>query len=124
MENAVSWFEIPATDLKRAKTFYESVFQIQMHGMTLGNGLKMALFPVQNGTVGGALCEHPRFYFPGHQGTLVYLNGNPDLELILDRIRALGVKVLIPKTQISPERGQMALFGDSEGNRDALHSVL
>ena len=95
-----------------------------MHDMTLGNELKMALFPVQNGTVGGALCEHPRFYLPGHQGTLVYLNGNPDLELMLDRIRALGGKVLIPKTQISPERGHMALFEDSEGNRIALHSVL
>ena len=28
--NAINWFEIPATDISRAKKFYESIFEIAM----------------------------------------------------------------------------------------------
>jgi len=30
MNNAVCWFEIPVTDMNRAKTFYESIFDIEI----------------------------------------------------------------------------------------------
>ena len=73
--------------------------------------------------LGGALAEHSEFYFPGNQGTLVYLNGDPDLQAVLDRLEASGGRVLVPKTQISPEYGHMAIFEDSEGNRVALQSA-
>ena len=33
-----------------------------------------------------------------------------------------GGKILMPKTQISPEIGYMAFFADTEGNRVAVHS--
>ncbi|MGH2568517.1 MAG: VOC family protein [Bacteroidota bacterium] len=122
-KHAVSWFEIPADDLQRAKKFYEAIFETTLNEMTLANNLKMALFPTEDGTVGGALCEHHEFYHPGHQGPLVYLNGNPDLQAVLDRVTKQGGKVLIPKRQISPDRGYMAVIEDSEGNRIALHSV-
>ena len=123
MKNAVHWFDIPASDLARAKAFYEAVFGIEMTEMTLPNGLKMALFPIEPGGVGGALAEHSEFYFPGDQGPLVYLNGDPDLQAVLDRLEASGGRVVVPKTQISPEHGYMAVFEDSEGNRVALHSA-
>lgn len=122
LQHAVNWFEIPASDIKRAKAFYESIFNVKFGEMVLANNLKMALFPTEAGTVGGALCEHPDFYHPGSQGPLVYLNGNPDLQTILDRIPKFGGKVLVPKTQISDQYGYMAVFEDCEGNRIALHS--
>lgn len=34
-----------------------------------------------------------------------------------------GGKIVVPKTEISPEYGHMAVFIDTEGNRVALHSV-
>lgn len=55
--------------------------------------------------------------------TLVYLNANPDVQLVLDRIVAAGGKILVPKTEISPEIGYMGVFMDSEGNRVALHAI-
>ncbi|HXG37393.1 MAG TPA: VOC family protein [Bacteroidota bacterium] len=122
MNNALNWFEIPASDIKRAKAFYEAIFNVKFGEMVLANNLKMALFPTETGTVGGALCEHPDFYRPGYQGPLVYLNGNPDLQTVLDRIPKFGGKVLVPKTQISDQYGYMAVFEDCEGNRLALHS--
>jgi predicted enzyme related to lactoylglutathione lyase len=54
---------------------------------------------------------------------LVYLNGNPDVQNVLDKVEAAGGKILVPKTQISPEHGYMAVFADTEGNRIGLHAI-
>jgi uncharacterized protein len=122
-QHVIAWFEIPVDDLDRAKTFYENILQITMHPMEFPSGLKMAMFPGEEGMVGGALCHHPEFYRPATDGSLVYLNGNPDLQNILDRIPKAGGEILVPKTQITPEYGYMAVFRDTEGNRVALHSI-
>jgi hypothetical protein len=45
------------------------------------------------------------------------------VQLILDKIVAAGGRIVVPKTEISPEYGYMAVFIDSEGNRVALHST-
>jgi predicted enzyme related to lactoylglutathione lyase len=123
VKHAVHWFEIPAADMERAKTFYQGAFGIELQEVTLANDLKLAMFPTEGGGVGGALAEHPDFYIPGSEGPLVYLNADPDLQEVLDRIEEQGGKVLVPKTQISEENGHMAVFLDSEGNRIALHSM-
>jgi predicted enzyme related to lactoylglutathione lyase len=31
--NALNWFEMPVTDLKRAQDFYEGIFNMQMVGL-------------------------------------------------------------------------------------------
>jgi predicted enzyme related to lactoylglutathione lyase len=123
-KNAISWFEIPAIDLDRAQKFYETIFDIQMIAMDMPQ-LKMRLFPIDDPmNIGGAICSSGDFYKPSAEnGPLVYLNGNPDVQLILDKIKSAGGQVLIPKTQISPEHGYMAVFLDTEGNRVALHSL-
>jgi uncharacterized protein len=120
--NAVNWFEIAATDLKRATKFYETVFDITMGQMDTG-GAKMALFPSEGagGAVGGALVQSS-MHKPSATGSFVYLNGNPNLQLVLDRIPKAGGKVTVPKTQISKEYGYMAFFTDTEGNTIAVHS--
>jgi predicted enzyme related to lactoylglutathione lyase len=120
--NTLNWFEIPVTDFDRAKKFYETVFGISMYVMDFG-GFKMGMFPSEpgNGKLTGAIVKG-EWYKPSQDGTLVYLNANPDLQIALDKIEAAGGKVLRPKTQISPEYGNMAMFIDTEGNRLALHS--
>jgi len=56
-------------------------------------------------------------------GPLIYLNANPDVRGVLDKVEAAGGTVMMPKTEISPEYGFMALFMDTEGNRIGLHSI-
>jgi predicted enzyme related to lactoylglutathione lyase len=123
-KNAISWFEIPAVDLTRAQKFYEAIFDIQMIPMDMPQ-LQMRMFPIESPVnIGGALCHSGDFYKPSTEnGPLVYLNANPDVQNILDKIEAAGGKIVIPKTEISPEYGHMAVFIDTEGNRIALHSV-
>jgi len=124
-KNAISWFEIPTTDLERAQKFYETIFTTSLIPLDLQN-LRMRMFPIENqmSGIGGALCHNKDFYKPSStDGPLIYLNGNPDVQSVLDKVEAAGGKVLVPKTQISPEYGYMAVIIDTEGNRIALHSV-
>lgn len=123
-KNAISWFEIPAADLSRAQKFYEMIFDITMIPMDTPN-IKMRMFPLQDMMgVGGALVHNADFYKPSAtEGPLIYLNANPDVQLILDKVETAGGKIMVPKTQISPEYGYMAVLMDTEGNRVALHSI-
>ncbi|MBC7872349.1 MAG: VOC family protein [Ferruginibacter sp.] len=125
MENAISWFEIGTTDLDRATKFYETVFGVALAPMDLPN-IKMRMFPLDDMSkgVGGALVDSGGFHKPSAtDGPLIYLNGNPDLQNILDKVEAAGGKIMMPKTEISPEYGNMAVIIDTEGNRIGLHSV-
>ncbi len=125
MRNAISWFEIPATDLNRAQQFYEALFGFSMKPLETPD-LKMRMFPVNDMMtgVGGAIVDSGGFHTPSATaGPLIYLNANPDVQQVLDKVEAAGGKILVPKTQISPEYGYMAVILDTEGNRIALHSV-
>ena len=122
LRNAITWFDIPVTNMERAVTFYQHLFNIELHQLSFGNGLKMAIFPVEEGTVSGALTLHQDHYIPSKTGCLVYLNGNPDLQILLDKVEPNGGKILLSKSLISEHWGFMCLFEDTEGNRIAIHS--
>lgn len=125
MNNAISWFEIPTTDISRAQKFYETIFGIQLMPMDMDN-IKMRMFPLDDmmTQVGGAIVDSGGFHKPSlTEGPLIYLNGNPDVQLIMNRVEAAGGKIMVPKTQISPDYGYMAVFVDTEGNRIGLHSI-
>lgn len=124
-KNFGGWFEIPVADMERAIVFYETVFNCKLSRNTMGP-LDMAWFPWSTGGEGaaGSLVRHPDFYKPSMEGTLLYLISRTDnLADELSRIEGAGGKILVPKTQISPEHGYMAVFTDTEGNRLALHSL-
>ncbi len=125
MNNAISWFEIGTEDLERARKFYETIFQIEMNFMKFPN-IKMCLFPLDDPTKGvaGSLVDSGGFHKPSStDGPLIYLNANPDVQFILDRVEDAGGKIMVQKTSISTEFGHIAVILDSEGNRIALHSV-
>jgi predicted enzyme related to lactoylglutathione lyase len=123
-KNAVSWIEIPATDLDRAQKFYEEILQVGLIKMDFPN-LKMRILPIEDPMgIGGALVNTAGFHRPSAtDGPLVYLNANPDVQLVLDRVEKAGGKILVPKTMISPDYGYMGVILDSEGNRIAFHST-
>ncbi len=125
MDNAISWFEIPATDIDRAQKFYETIFQITMQPMDF-EGVKMRMFPIDDPMkgIGGTIIDTGGFHKPSAtDGPLIYLNGNPDLQIILDRVEAAGGTILSAKKTISDEYGDMGIFLDTEGNRIALHNI-
>jgi predicted enzyme related to lactoylglutathione lyase len=119
MHDAINWFEIPVTDMARAVKFYNEIFGLQMEASS-GGGFATAIFPY-NGGVGGGLVAGDG-YTPNPNGSLIYLNANPNLSVVLARVKGAGGQVIKTKTDIG-ENGYFAVFLDSEGNRIALHSM-
>ncbi|WP_159475074.1 VOC family protein [Dyadobacter sp. 3J3] len=117
--NALNWFEISVTDIERAQKFYETIFEVTMHPMEM-MGMQMSMFPSESPKSCGALVQSPN-HKPSTEGAVIYLNANPDLQLVLDRIEKAGGQVTMPKTSIG-ENGNMAFFIDTEGNMVGLHS--
>ncbi len=120
--NSLNWFEIPVTDMPRAKHFYQVAFGVHMPEMTM-MGMDMAFFPYGQGSgkASGALVKSA-FHKPSTEGTVVYLNANPDMNPVLERIATEGCQVTMPKTLIDEQTGYMAFFIDTEGNRVGIHS--
>jgi predicted enzyme related to lactoylglutathione lyase len=126
LSNALNWFEIPVLNFERAKIFYETLFQYQMPESTVGDArMGFFLHDMDGGKVGGAIVYQPELMQPSMQGTVVYLNCQPDLQLVLDRVVNAGGEILVEKTLISPDQhlGYWAMMKDTEGNRVALHSM-
>lgn len=115
----VSWFEIPALDFQQAVDFYQHIFGITMpQNITTSNA--MAFFPTSSG-IGGAVVSGSG-YVPSDSGSLIYLNGGDDLSVVLNKVVEAGGRIIMPKTLISEESGNFAVFIDSQGNKLALHS--
>jgi uncharacterized protein len=120
-ENSLNWFEISVKDIKRAKKFYETIFEIKMDEIVM-MGMKMAFFPFdqKSGKASGGICES-KMHKPSKDGAKIYLNANPDLKKALAKVEKAGGKITMPKTSLGPN-GFMAFFTDTEGNSVGLHS--
>lgn len=120
--NALDWFEIPALDFRRAKSFYSAIFDFSMPEIQMGPNTMGFLLHEQGKGVGGAIVKG-QDYVPAEKGSLVYLSAGSDLSVVLARVAPAGGRVLVGKTQIAPELGFYALIVDSEGNKVGLHSA-
>ena len=123
--NILNWFEIPVSDLKRARMFYETILDIEMTLRTDGEA-EGAFFPYNpnivqatSGRITGVLSKSNR-NSPSSNGTMVYINASPDIQLVLDKVEKAGGRIVVPKTALP--FGSIAVIIDSEGNRIGLHA--
>jgi predicted enzyme related to lactoylglutathione lyase len=125
--NAITWFEIPVRDMKRAKEFYEIVLDIKLISAKAEGGMEaMELFPrlpdVSMGrtdVVSGALIKADRLH-PAGDGIMIYLNANPEIDKAIARISPAGGKLILPKTK-NPA-GYVCIFEDTEGNKMGMYA--
>jgi uncharacterized protein len=123
--NVITWFEIPVSDIDRAKTFYETILDIEM--ITRKDGDDEAVFfpfdpkvvQATSGRVTGVLSKAARNN-PSANGTMVYLNASPSIQTVLDKVEQAGGKIWTPKIQIPA--GWIAVILDTEGNKVGLHA--
>jgi uncharacterized protein len=122
-KHAITWAEIPVSDFARAKKFYSTIYDYEMPEMMMGpNQMGFLLYDQTNGGIGVAIVKGEG-YVPTNQGVKIYLNGGSDLNTVLNRVKKAGGKVVLPKTQITPDMGHFGMFEDSEGNYISLHSI-
>ena len=119
--NPVGWFEIPVKEMKRAKAFYQHVFDAKLEVQKMG-ACRMAFFSMTDKTYGaaGALVEGEG-YKPSVSGVLVYFFV-ADIEATLALAKEEGGRILLPKMSIG-EYGFIGWFRDCEGNRVGLHAM-
>lgn len=123
--NIINWFEIPVSDIDRAKVFYETILDIQM--VKRGDGDDEAVFfpfnpdvvQATSGRVTGVLSKSAR-NTPSGNGTIIYINASPAIQPVLDKVEKAGGKIIAPKTLIPA--GFIAIISDTEGNKVGLHA--
>ncbi|OWY60907.1 lactoylglutathione lyase [cyanobacterium TDX16] len=117
--NPIVWCEIYVQDMDRAKSFYESVFQMKLEKLE-SPGMDMWAFPMAMDKVGasGALVKMEGVK-SGGSGTIPYFHCD-EVAIELERVVAAGGQIQQPKTSIS-QYGFMALIVDTEGNMIGLH---
>jgi predicted enzyme related to lactoylglutathione lyase len=123
--NVINWFEIPVTNVDRAKQFYETVLDIEMSVQKMGDD-EMVFFPRKpdtvmalSGKVSGALVKSEQAK-PSADGVMIYINASPSVQTALDKVEAAGGKIVQPKNKIPA--GLIAIIMDTEGNKIGLHS--
>src|SRR3981189_3373689 len=93
--HAINWFEIPTTDLERAATFYEKLFDRKIRREHFGE--PMAIFMSSKEGVGGTLVQRAD-QAPSDSGVLIYLNADGVLDAAVARVPKIGGSVLVPVT--------------------------
>lgn len=113
-QNAAVWFEIPVTDMKRAKAFYGAVLEAELKDDNTGSN-PMAIFPASETGIAGHL-------YPGKPaagaGNTVHLASPDPLEAALERVRENGGEVTSEIITIPP--GRFAYCLDPDGNSIGL----
>ena len=121
--NAIDWFEIPVRNMDRAAAFYEALLGTTIRRETIGpNALGVFTYDVEQG-VGGCLLAGDNVPAPSLDGSLVYLNAGPSLDVVVARVEAAGGRVLVPKVTLPGDMGCFVHIADTEGNRVGLHAL-
>ena len=124
-KNPVGWFEIYVTDMKRARTFYETVLGTKLDKLEspAGDMSEMWTFPMEMGAAGagGALCKMDGGPAGSGNSVIIYFMCD-DCANEAKKAAANGGKIMKDKMSIG-QYGFIALVTDPEGNVIGLHSM-
>jgi len=111
--NAVVWFEIPVTDMEKAKAFYGRVLMTELHDDNTGPN-PMAVFAYSGGDAGVSGHLYPGKPATGGAGPTVHLPLPDSVEAGMERVKEAGGRVLSPVIEIPA--GRFAYCLDPDGN--------
>lgn len=121
-QHAINWFEIPVHNLDRAADFYETLLASPLRRETIATS-QLGIFSSDETGVGGCLIAGDEVPAPAANGTLIYLNAKPSLDVVLARVEAAGGRITTPKVKLPGDMGVFAHITDTEGNRVGLHAL-
>jgi len=120
MPNPIVHFEIPADDVARAQTFYQNVFgwKIKQMPMPAGGLEYYGVTTRKDGEAGinGGLMKRN---MPG-QPFANYV-AVKSIDEFLAKVTASGGSVILPRQEIAPGMGSIAVFKDTEENMMGLY---
>ena len=98
MKKIIAFFEIPATDFRRAVDFYETVLGVQLPTFECETE-KMACFTEEGETVGAISYASNFDFLPSTHGVLIHFNCE-DIEQTLEKVLLKGGKLSFPKQRL------------------------
>ena len=102
--------ELNTTDIGKAKSFYESLFDWQLEDVDLGGGFVYTMIRVGDGT-GGGMMTHP---MPGAPSSWLPYVLVDDIAQATERARALGATIIRDQLDV-PGAGTLSIFADPTG---------
>jgi hypothetical protein len=122
--NPVNWFEIYVQDTARAKTFYETVFNVTLEKLEApGPGVsEMWMFPSEQKAPGAAGALVKMEGGPSNGNSVIVYFSCDDCAVEAKRVPAAGGRIMKDKFPIG-QYGFIALVDDTEGNVIGLHSM-
>lgn len=98
MKHLINWVEIPALDIERAKRFYSKILGgISFTDYPMPDArYKYSLFPSEDSFNAGALVQSPD-HTPSADGVVVYLDGEKDMDKILNEVKNAGGRLSCTK---------------------------
>jgi uncharacterized protein len=113
-QNAAVWFEIPVTDLAKAKAFYGAVLKNELTDQDMGPN-KTVVFTAEGGVAGHLYPGKPS---ASGTGITIHLAVPEPLEESVARFSAHGGQVVSPVVEIPA--GRFAYGLDLDGNSIGL----
>lgn len=120
MSDALTWFEIPSTDINRAQKFYEEVLQVKLFDPKTPYPAR--IFPAPEPDVKGAVTVRENRE-PADKGTIIFLRLNGDVDAAIERVKAAGGEIVVPKYRVPNVPGEMFALKDTEGNVVGVHAL-
>ena len=112
--HAAIWFEIPVTDMERARAFYGAVLQNEL-SLNEDGPNPMAMFAAKDR---GSVAGHVYPGKPAAAGTTIHLAIAAPIEAAMERVTGNGGQVVSPVIEIPA--GRFAYCLDPDGNSFGL----
>lgn len=110
MSNPFVHVELATTDLDRAKSFYQSLFDWKLDDIEMGPDMTYTMIGVGEGTGGGMMKQ----MMPGAPSAWLAYVEVDDIHAATDRARSLGATVLRDVMEV-PEAGWLSIIVDPTG---------
>jgi predicted enzyme related to lactoylglutathione lyase len=110
MGNPFVHVELATTDIGKAKSFYQSLFDWQLQDVTFGDGMIYTMIDVGEGT-GGGMMTHP---MPGAPAAWLAYTQVEDIAAATAKAKSLGATIVRDVTEV-PDTGSLAIIQDPTG---------
>ena len=110
MGNPFVHVELSTTDLDRAKSFYQALFDWQLLDHDMGGGTHYTMIDVGEGT-GGGMMTHPMPGAPSFWLSYILVD---DIAAATAKAKSLGATIIQDQLEV-PEAGTLTIFTDPTG---------
>lgn len=110
MANPFVHIELVSTDVKKAKSFYGSLFNWKLTDNDMGGGMTYTMIEVGEGT-GGGMMQHP---MPGQPSAWVPYALVDDVKASTAKAKSLGAMIIRDVSEV-PNMGWFAILQDPTG---------